>query len=326
MIIIQLAGGLGNQMQQYALYEKFKSMGVPVKLDISWYTKGDRQAAVYARRELELNLFQGITYEICTEAEKRELTGREDIFGKAIRKLLPGRNKVFRETEMYHPELLSFRDRYLIGYFACENYYHDILPDLRQKLIFPEQCGQSMWQIGDRAEETSQLDQSSNINKDISKLNRETMKAMKEENAVSVHIRRGDYLDPENRQMFGDISTEAYYDSAIHLIRERFNHPVFYFFSDDTDYIRKTYREEDCRIVDWNQGKNNFYDIMLMSSCSHNICANSTFSFWGARLNEHEDKLMIRPSIHKNSQTFEPEKMHELWKDWILIDPMGNVV
>ena len=62
MIIIQLAGGLGNQMQQYALYQKFLSLGKEAKLDISWFQEADRQKNVYAKRELELNYFQNMKY------------------------------------------------------------------------------------------------------------------------------------------------------------------------------------------------------------------------------------------------------------------------
>ena len=62
-----------------------------------------------------------------------------------------------------------------------------------------------------------------------------------------------------------------------------------------------------------------------MSRCMGNICANSTFSFWGARLNERSDKIMIRPTKQKNSQTFDEQQMKEWWKGWIFIDPEGKM-
>ena len=76
MIIIQVAGGLGNQMQQYALYRKFLNLGIEAKLDISWFTEEKRQSGVLAKRELELNYFEGLAYEVCTEEEKQILIGR----------------------------------------------------------------------------------------------------------------------------------------------------------------------------------------------------------------------------------------------------------
>ncbi len=65
--------------------------------------------------------------------------------------------------------------------------------------------------------------------------------------------------------------------------------------------------------------------MQLMSFCKHNICANSTFSFWGARLNPNDGKVMIRPAVHKNSQVFEPERMYELWQGWTFIDRAGEI-
>ena len=59
MIIIEVAGGLGNQLQQYALYKKFQSLGKEVRLDISWFRE-ENQSRMLAKRELELNYFEGI--------------------------------------------------------------------------------------------------------------------------------------------------------------------------------------------------------------------------------------------------------------------------
>ena len=299
MIIIQVAGGLGNQMQQYALYQKLLSLGKEAKLDISWFTQEARQDKVYAKRQLELAYFEYLPYKACTEEEKKALIGDGSLLAKVKGKLFPGTKKLFQETDMYHPEIFEFEDKYLCGYFACEKYYADILGDLREKIKFPV-----------------------STNPENSRL----AKQMQEQESVSIHIRRGDYLDPENAAMFGGICTEDYYAGAIREMKRMYPKAQFYLFSDDADYVRNTYVGEEYTVVDVNHGRDSFYDIWLMSQCKHNICANSTFSFWGARLNSNPDKVMMRPSIHKNSQKFEAAVMHELWKGWTLIDKAGKIV
>lgn len=297
MIIIEVAGGLGNQLQQYALYKKFQSLGKEVRLDISWFRE-ENQSRMLAKRELELNYFEGLEYKTCTLKEKEKLAGGGGRAGKLRRKLLPFTIHHMREERIYHPELLSYSDMYISGYFACEKYYADILPKLRESIRFP---------------------QSSNP------LNYALAEEMKSCNSVSMHIRRGDYLDDKNREMFGGICTEEYYEQAIKMIKEEVPDARFYIFSDDAAYVKGRYQGEDYTVVDINHGRDSFYDIWLMSNCRHNICANSTFSFWGARLNENGDKIMIRPTIHKNSQIFVKKEMEELWRGWRFINPKGQI-
>lgn len=78
-------------------------------------------------------------------------------------------------------------------------------------------------------------------------------------------------------------------------------------------------------VVDWNTGRESLQDMALMSRCRHNICANSTFSIWGARLNRQPDKIMIRPLHHDNYEMLDAGTVHEYWKGWVLIDADGNV-
>lgn len=298
MIIIQVMGGLGNQLQQYALYRKFVRMGKEARLDLSWFDEvkeNDGEAKVTSRN-LELDYFDRLVYETCTEEEKEKLVGSNGLSGKLRRKLLPSTVHWFHESKMYHPEIMSFEDMYLSGYFACEKYYSDILYDLREKIQFPP---------------------SNNP------LNREMERQMRECASVSVHVRRGDYLNNENREMFGNICTDAYYQKAMELIKGQVPEAHFYIFSDDVSYVRQKYQGKEYTVVDINHGKDSFYDMWLMSNCKHNICANSTFSFWGARLNGNEGKIMVRPTIHKNSQVFHKEEMEELWQGWRFVSPEG---
>ncbi|MDE5718775.1 MAG: alpha-1,2-fucosyltransferase, partial [Lachnospiraceae bacterium] len=114
--------------------------------------------------------------------------------------------------------------------------------------------------------------------------------------------------------------------TCVSYIKERCPGAVFYVFSDDADYVRAHFAGKEFRIVDWNRGEDSFYDMQLMSRCRHNICANSTFSFWGARLNGNPDKMMLRPSIHKSTQICVPEQMKALWAGWTLVTPEGTVI
>lgn len=302
MIIIEVMGGLGNQMQQYALYQKMKSLGKEAKLDVSWFFDENKQKSVLAARSLELEWFDHLPMECCKEQEKRALLGKGGFFGKVKKKLLPGTDRHFQETGMYHPEIFELDNAYLSGFWACEKYYADILPKLRELIVFPKQ------ETGEAA-----------------RRNRDLMERMGKEISVSLHIRRGDYLDPENAAMFGGICTDAYYEAAVRLVRDRFPEAHFYVFSDDPAYAKERYREPDFTVVDWNTGKSSLFDMQLMSCCKHNICANSTFSFWGARLNPSKDKIMIRPAKHKNGQDVGMERMQELWEGWKLIDGEGKV-
>lgn len=301
MIIIQVAGGLGNQLQQYALYTKLVSIGKTVKLDLSWFEdeKGKTKNSVTSGRNLELAYLSGVTYKVCNGNEINALTGGKGIVGKLRRKIFPATIHWFHESKIYHPEIFSFDNMYISGYFACEKYYADILCDLRKKIQFPDSSNPENEQMAER---------------------------IKNSPSVSVHVRRGDYLNSENAAMFGNICTEEYYQKAIELIKKSVPNAQFYVFSDDISYVKQRFAGEEYTIVDINHGKDAFYDMWLMSLCEHNICANSTFSFWGARLNANEKKIMIRPTIHKNSQVFVKEEMEKLWEGWKFVSPEGEEI
>ena len=297
MIIIELMGGLGNQLQQYALYRKLVRMGKKARIDTSWFQMQKQERKEVTSRELELDRFDRLVYEVCTQEEKEALIGSGGLSGKLRRRLLPGSVKWFHESSVYHPEIFDFEDMYVSGYFACEKYYADILYDLRERIQFPLSGNP---------------------------LNRELKDEMERGMSVSLHIRRGDYLNPANRELFGGICTEDYYRGAIDFVLGKFPDAHFYVFSDDAGYAKSRYQGGRYTIVDWNTGKNSFYDMQLMSFCRHNICANSTFSFWGARLNPHEDKVMVRPTIHKNGQVFVKKEMEDLWQGWSFVSPEGK--
>lgn len=298
MIIIHVMGGLGNQLYQYALSEKLKTLGKEVKLDL--YAYKDARGEDREWRPLELERLEGLEYEVCTKKERTLFLDSSMKLKDRVRRKLTGRkSRVVNEKGDYMPEILEMDAVYLYGFWGCERYYSDIIGLLQQKIRFP---------------------------KSINPANCEAVTEMERTNSVSVHIRRMDYLAVADGKRYMGICTDDYYDGALGYIREHVDNPVFYIFSDDTEYAREHFGEPNMRIVDWNTGDDSMYDMELMSRCKHNICANSTFSIWGARLNRYADKLMLRPLHHDNYETASPEEIHENWKGWILINSAGEIV
>ena len=302
MIIVQIAGGLGNQMQQYAMARKLIKLGKEVRLDLSWFNK-ENQKGLLAPRAFELAYFTNLPYLECTEADRARFIYDSKI-QKIIGKIMPSKAKVFHETKMYHPEIFDFDDKYLQGFFLCQKYYDDIIPELQQLFRFPN-----------------------HIYTEQQIKNADIITEMEERPSVSVHIRRGDYLDPQNAELFGNIATDEYYEAAMKYFIDKNSDTHFYIFTNDSSFARQKYYDTDrYTIVDWNTGKYSLLDIELMSHCWGNICANSTFSFWGARLNSREDHIAVRTFKMRNNQEVTADIMHEYWPSWILIDENGKII
>lgn len=136
-------------------------------------------------------------------------------------------------------------------------------------------------------------------------------------NSVSIHVRRGDFLSPKYVEKLGNISTIYYYFNAIEYINIKIQEPVFYVFSDDIEWVKKNLNIENAIFITWNTNVNSFKDLYLMTQCKSNIIANSTFSYWGAYLNENNPIVCypnewIRnedyPNIFKDSWVGLPSK------------------
>ena len=149
---------------------------------------------------------------------------------------------------------------------------------------------------------------------DIGQKNLEILEAMKSTNSVSIHVRRGDYLEKSN--IYG-IDTETYYRNAIVEIKEKFENPVFFYFSNDMEWVRKNMGNENSDYyIDWNTGDRSYLDIYLMSRAKANIIANSTFSYWAAYLNE--SNLVIYPK-QWYSQVCHGESPSIFYEGWIAV-------
>jgi hypothetical protein len=125
-------------------------------------------------------------------------------------------------------------------------------------------------------------------------------------NSVSVHIRRGDYVNHPNYL----VVTPEYIQSALNQFNDK--EYTFLIFSDDIEWCKQVFPDE----VIFIEGNNQYEDLCLMSLCDHNIIANSTFSWWGAFLNQNPNKKVIAP---KNWYT-ESKPLYDLYPSkWIQI-------
>ena len=96
------------------------------------------------------------------------------------------------------------------------------------------------------------------------------------------------------KDLFLQSCTPQYYESAISVMKEKFQKPVFFVFSDDIPWVKVNLNIPNAYYIDWNKKENSYLDMYLMSLCTASIIANSTFSFWGAMLGNKKE-LVIKP-------------------------------
>jgi len=115
--------------------------------------------------------------------------------------------------------------------------------------------------------------------------------------SVAVHVRRGDYTGTAF-----DILGTDYYRRACEKIKEKTENPVFFVFSDDMDYVRENMGFMGDFVPVHHEGQKSYEDMRLMSHCKHMIAANSSFSYWGAKLGDGagaDGRIVIAPKKYK---------------------------
>ena len=269
--IVKLSGGLGNQMFQYALYRRLQSQGKTVKMDDFTEYAADNT------RPKQLQTAFGITYERCTREELTDLTDAYMNPGARVRRKILGRQtKSYMEKQFHFDEaVLEQESAYYEGCWQTEKYFKEIEEELRKSFQF--QC-------------------------EIPKATRQFLSQIEATNAVSIHIRRGDYLNSEVQEVYGNICTDAYYRKAISRMAELVEKPTYYIFTNDMDWAKEQMQEENFVLIDCNDESTGYLDMLLMSKCQHHIIANSSFSWWGAWLNANPDKIIIAPSKWLNGR------------------------
>lgn len=274
IVVVKFQGGLGNQMFQYSLYKKLEHLGRNVIADISWYETWNKKFEL-------LDVFPNVSIRIDEDANLTDTykmaQKQRSIFEKIIHKAFPNFQYRLNEKQdgTYQKEVLSYKRGILDGYWQTAEYWKDIEEQVVSDFEF----------------------NAFNQSKELSKI-------MKCYDVVSVHIRRGDYLLPENQELFGEICTEDYYEKAMRYMREKVPNVRFLFFTNDPDWVKEKFKISDGYFINDYYGEevSDCYDMFMMSQCKHHIIANSTFSWWGAYLGNNKDKIVIAPSKWMNNR------------------------
>jgi len=136
--------------------------------------------------------------------------------------------------------------------------------------------------------------------------------------SVSIHVRRADYVaDAATYHTHGTCSRD-YYDQCVCLIAERVKDPHFFVFADDFAWARKNLQfKHPTTFVTHNGAARDYEDLRLISTCKHHIIANSSFSWWGAWLNNNPAKIVFAPLRWLNDPRYDTRDL--LPESWIRV-------
>ncbi len=306
MIIVKFTSGLGNQMFQYNLYsflkEKYKD--TQVKADTTWFNIMDEHHGFELRRIFENVEGSRFSFEEASVGEIYKVSGQiptpvKGALGKAVRPFIGHINRRLREAGKCEKcgETLDYftqkpeydricnldvsRNNYIFGFFIEEAYYRDRIDKIKSELVFPPFSGE----------------------------NAELAGKMEQGPSVSIHVRRGDYLSSTYSGKFLSLGMD-YYRTAVDIVKQHIENPEFYIFSEDEQFVNEAFAWLPAKtVVSNNSGKNSFRDMQLMTKCKANIIANSTFSQWGAILNENPGHITVYPAKYMADEDTEMRTM-----------------
>ncbi len=268
MIIVKLMGGLGNQMFQYALGRRLSLLhNTILKVDTSFLNDKSHN---HTLRKYELDVFS-MSVSIATKTDLNKFSVASN--GR-LRRLLPflAAYRIINEPcfEFNEDILKSPKHSLLIGYWQTEKYFLPIQDTIREDFKF---------------------------RKPLEGKNADIASGIIKQNAVSMHIRRGDYVHHEETSKVHGACPTEYYTAALRYIQGKVKDVHLYIFSDDMAWVKDNmFFDAPATYVEHNSGKISYADMQLMSLCRHNIIANSSFSWWGAWLNPNPGKLVVAPA------------------------------
>lgn len=291
MKIVNFKGGIGNQMFQYAFLLRLQKecVGEEVLMDCSEYL------LTKTHRVFEINKIFNISAETTNLREQRKYKSYhiQSLPYRIYFKLFHQLTDIYKEKSSfdYYPEVFKEHKRFFDGYWQNHEYFDNIKDKVLQEFQFKKTLDATNMSIFQRI--------------------------LSERNSVSIHVRRGDFL---NHEMYIGICGKYYYEQAIDKVFSfTQTSPHFYIFSNDMDWcvnnIIPLTRKNEVTLVDWNKGRDSYKDMQLMAACHTNIIANSSFSWWAAYLNPHEKKTVYAPQTWSN----EKYKFKIQMPEWILI-------
>jgi len=301
MIQLSIAGGLGNQMFEYAyaraLSEEFADPEIVINPYFNSYFRlyAIMIKAVPQYFDYQLDLFKLNSNVTKISPVKGCVNGFCEIvpgvlirFGlyspnttseKYKRMSQNGQFKMLDRACSYyeHSETCSSRKKKVLGWFQSEKYFSKIRPILWKEFQFKNPPSQKNQQM---------LDELASCN------------------SVCVHIRRGDIMNAHH--LYVTRPGEDYYKAGMQYIAERVKDPVFYIFSnnhDDIEWIRHNYDfKMPVKYVDLrNPGCD---DMRLMYNCKHFVLSKSTFSWWGSYMSQNPDKIIVAPEMELGNDTW----------------------
>lgn len=271
MIITNIIGGLGNQMFQYAVARALSiKLGVSLKLDV------DDFHGYALHQGFELKRLFNSEIEVASNVDKHIVLGWRKSYlmrrltKKRVFSFIKNKNYIVEPSFAYWSGVTQLNDNvYLDGYWQSYKYFNEFSDTIKADFTF-------------------QLP--------LTTQNKELSVQIAEVNAVSLHVRRGDYVSNTKANATHGVCSLDYYHDAIEHILNHVEEPVFFIFSDDIAWVKDNLAIN-ARVVfiDHNTGKESFNDMRLMRLCQHHIIANSSFSWWGAWLGINDNKIVIAP-------------------------------
>ncbi|MDX2173402.1 MAG: alpha-1,2-fucosyltransferase [Bacteroidota bacterium] len=289
MIIVKLMGGLGNQMFQYAAAKSLACMhGVEVRVDLS-YLNADSKGS-YTPRRYDLSIFKA-NVKIAEQSDLKPYIKRYTKLSRLLRREMPSLFKNLYVVERgikYHEAFTKFpKNTYLDGFWQSEKYFENYREQIKSDFTISKPLPIELEDIFNKIKST---------------------------NSVSIHVRRGDYVTLKSANDFHGLSTLEYYQTSIDIISEKCKDLELFIFSDDIEWCRQRF--------DFKLPKHFIHhtyeacwDMFLMSNCKHNIIANSSFSWWGAWLNQNPNKIVIAPKNWFVDKTLNTDDL--IPREWI---------
>lgn len=271
MRIVKIKGGLGNQMFQYSYACLLKKiLNDDVKIDMTSFNEIINDS-IRRPRLLKMNVVLPMAddYDIskvCLFKHNGNPLSYKYRIKIYLENILNSKYYFEKSRAYVNPsEINNFL--YFDGYWQSWRYVDAIWEDLKKEFV---------------------------SNYEIHKSTQKMIDEVSSVNSVFIGIRKGDYSAEANHYgFFGNV----YFQKAMDYISERVESSIYYVFSNDIPWVKENIDFSN-RTVFFREPKDiidDFEDLLIMAACKHSIIVNSTYHWWGARLNDNPNKIVIAP-------------------------------